>query len=170
MKFKAIILFLFLSGNIFSQSIPLQLFSSSGGCNEIHQNLNMNWAIGETFTEPLYSTDSNRIITQGFHQDTSFYDPLVKIFEYQLGEEVVVTLFPNPVKDILKIRFIKSDKLPDQYQITIYNMMGSIVLSKKCDATNLDINLHDLLPGSYLLCLDSKENSFICKYKIQKVK
>nr|NQU94259.1 T9SS type A sorting domain-containing protein [Bacteroidota bacterium] len=166
MKFQLIVLFTVFSGSLFSQAIPLQLFSSAGGNNEVHQCLNMNWAIGEIFVETLYS--NSRILTQGFHQDASFYEPLVKIFDTNPSGQVDISVYPNPVSDILIIDISHERDWHDTYQVHIINLLGETILISKLSYHSQKINLSDLKPGTYLLTIQNLDESFTYKTKIVK--
>jgi hypothetical protein len=65
-----------------------------------------------------------------------------------LNEQSVasVSVFPNPVKDVLSIQGSMNIQ-----EVTLMNMVGQVVFSMKADGTNLNINTSDLKSGIYNL-------------------
>lgn len=64
-------------------------------------------------------------------------------------------IYPNPVKDVLRITNITDNQL-----VTIYSINGKIV--KKIDvSTNDEINVSDLKSGLYIIGVGNKYSKFI---------
>ena len=74
-------------------------------------------------------------------------------------EESNVELFPNPVKDILKI------KLPNAStgNIVIFNVLGENVLSGDLSSRTMQIDLSELKSGVYLVRIQTENQSTIKK-------
>ena len=60
------------------------------------------------------------------------------------------TISPNPARDIVALEF-EDNALP--YQISMINISGQSVLSKKVTNTKMAIDISDLLPGMYFVKL-----------------
>jgi hypothetical protein len=79
-----------------------------------------------------------------------------------LQEEKLNTLkiFPNPVNDILYA------KVPDEIEqsvITIYNILGKVVLQKNITKSDFSVDVSSMASGLYMLRLNSKTSSKIVK-------
>jgi len=62
----------------------------------------------------------------------------------------LVSLYPNPVNDILRI------SLPEQnYNLKVINMTGEILINKKMETNNLQVS--QLEPGMYIIFIDTGE-------------
>ena len=82
------------------------------------------------------------------------FNPADKIFvadnPQQVNEDDInfVTFYPNPVKDMLTIRFPRKGNST----VTIYNIIGDKVLSKRMvDDTELRLDISELQNGMYFL-------------------
>jgi len=60
-------------------------------------------------------------------------------------------VFPNPVKDVLYV------KCPKDSEIEIVNIVGTLVKSKISTSIETSINVSDLVPGLYVVMINSKE-------------
>ncbi len=67
-------------------------------------------------------------------------------------------IWPNPTKEFLNIQCNTEIQ-----SITVYNIIGQIVLNKKVNSKNFVLKTHDLLPGNYLLKITSDNNTFTKK-------
>jgi hypothetical protein len=74
------------------------------------------------------------------------------------GNVSTYTISPNPVSLILHIRDVKPND-----QITLFNLLGETVRSEKVSAgqTNLDIDVHDLPMGMYVLRVGAESRKII---------
>ncbi len=78
-------------------------------------------------------------------------------------EEKLNTLkiFPNPVNDILYVKF--PDEI-EQSVITIYNILGKVVLQKIITKTDFSEDVSSMASGLYMLRLNTKTSSKIFKF------
>lgn len=78
-------------------------------------------------------------------------------------EEKLNTLkiFPNPVNDILYVKF--PDEI-EQSVITIYNILGKVVLQKIITKSDFSVDVSSMASGLYMLHLNSKTSSKIFKF------
>ena len=74
-----------------------------------------------------------------------------------LGIAACFVIYPNPVKDILKIVRPTVEKA----QIDIYNCTGILIKTIEINDTEIDINFSELLPGIYLIKLTNDSASSI---------
>jgi hypothetical protein len=70
----------------------------------------------------------------------------------QVAKENKVIVFPNPVKDVLRIR-ATDDKV---YYYQVYNMSGQLVLSGQF--INMQTDVSSLIPGAYLVRINDSES------------
>jgi len=81
----------------------------------------------------------------------------VKVHFNTLG----IKMYPNPVKTISKVKFIKTPPLKDFFNITICNTDGTFIKSIKETGYNIfqgiDFDLANLTPGGYILKIESSK-------------
>ena len=70
-------------------------------------------------------------------------------------------IFPNPVNDILYVKF--PDEI-EQSVITIYNILGKVVLQKIITKSDFSVDVSSMASGLYMLHLNSKTSSKIFKF------
>nr|WP_303649255.1 T9SS type A sorting domain-containing protein [Chryseobacterium edaphi] len=69
----------------------------------------------------------------------------------QIAKENKITLFPNPVKDVL---YVRANDVKDYYY-QIYNASGQLVKSGKFENTQTDVS--SLVSGVYLIRVNNSE-------------
>ena len=69
------------------------------------------------------------------------------------NEEMQLTLYPNPVTDVVRI-----DGLKGVCTVKIINMSGQVVKSMKATSTELMLQFNDLPSGMYLIRIESEGN------------
>jgi len=89
------------------------------------------WTLGEVVTE-TYSTGTRIALTQGFHQ------PLAYVITELGAEELPDAVYPNPVRDVLKIRIM----VAGSYQLDIINTQGQTVY--QVDKTSQADEVHEI--------------------------
>lgn len=72
-----------------------------------------------------------------------------------------IKIFPNPVGQILHIHFI--DNIEDS-DITIYNVLGKIVLKQKLNTTVNSIDVSSIASGLYMLSIQTEDSSKTFKF------
>ncbi len=77
----------------------------------------------------------------------------------------VVSIFPNPAKDVVTVNVIGNDDSP--IDITIFNMIGKIIYSEKKVKNKLSINSANWNSGVYIISLQQKESSINQKIVIE---
>ena len=73
-----------------------------------------------------------------------------------LPTTAAIQVYPNPTTNLLHIAGARG-------QLQLYNAMGSLVLQKKVNNTNTNLNLEFLPKGIYLLVVDNKNTHKIVK-------
>jgi hypothetical protein len=86
------------------------------------------------------------------------------------ADSVVVTLYPNPVSDLLYFKCITQSSM--NVQIQIINLLGEILCESSCTlipgmVVN-SIDIHTLTPGFYFLHFDTDIQQFCCKFSVVK--
>jgi len=77
-----------------------------------------------------------------------------------------LTIYPNPAKDYIKLRFDKTD----EYKVEIYDLIGNKVLSETHSVklgTELEFDLNNFQTGVYIMHINSNEAMTIKKFAIK---
>jgi len=91
-----------------------------------------------------------------------------------LGQQL--SLFPNPVSDVVNIKIHNLEELDlntlsnDRYQLGIFNASGVLVkqLQLSASTSQINIDVSDLTPGMYILKFDSAQDSEVLQFSIQR--
>ncbi len=136
-----------------------EVIASAGGYNE-SGSISISWTLGETII-PTFTTPT-LILTHGFQQQL-----IVTTIEENLLELVNVTVYPNPISEILNIRF--EVPLDGEVELYILNQQGSLVLTDIIEATTVEkqVNMQELPAGVYFLRLIKGKLSNV--YKVVKL-
>ncbi|KAF2519493.1 T9SS type A sorting domain-containing protein [Flavobacterium salilacus subsp. salilacus] len=72
-------------------------------------------------------------------------------------EDAKFTHYPNPVEDVLNIEFKENIT-----SVTIYNVLGQMVMERSTNGTNVQVNMSTLSAGTYIVraASDNKTTSF----------
>lgn len=62
---------------------------------------------------------------------------------------IAINIFPNPVKDILHLQH----SIPDVKEVILKDVTGRTIKQIRTNALSVDIPVHDLPQGTYLICL-----------------
>ncbi len=129
---------------------------ASGGGDAETGYLHVSWTIGDLAVATL--TGGNMMITQGFQQP----------FDVDMGtnpEEVLweISLYPNPVKDVLMVRF--GMEQPADFLIEVRDMTGRILFVREhrqvMPGQVLRINTSEYSEGIYVVKLSSPDQGRI---------
>ena len=107
---------------------------------------------GSTLPDPITSTDSTGALTFVFDSDGSLqyggYEILISCGPLGIddNEEIDFTYNPNPINDQLAI---KSQRKVDN--ITIFNMLGQVVLRQLPNSLECVVNMGDMQAGAYFV-------------------
>ncbi len=75
------------------------------------------------------------------------------------------TLFPNPITNEF---FISINNVSEKVSVTIYNMLGEIILTKKNYKSNTSIDVRNLNSGIYFISITDKNGNTSIKRLIKK--
>jgi len=124
---------------------------ASGGGDAETGNLRVSWTIGDLAVATL--TEGNLMITQGFQQPFDVgvgTNPAETLWE--------ISLYPNPVKDVLMIRF--GMEQPADFLIEVRDMTGRILSVREqrhvLPGQVLRINTSEYSEGIYVMKLSSQ--------------
>lgn len=95
--------------------------------------------------------DSDNIIASGgdygFGESTYISTTTLSTNDYLKNN---ISLFPNPVTNHLNIKLLKSNDLPDSYEV--FNLLGQSILKKRIDSfSDLTIDASSLSQGMYVI-------------------
>jgi len=148
--------FLLISGAAGAQMVLTPSVIASGGGTAETANLHVSWTIGDLAVATL--TGGNMMITQGFQQP----------FDVDVGtypEEALweISLYPNPVKDVLMVRF--GMEQPADFLIEVRDMTGRILFVREhrhvLPGQVLRINTSEYSEGIYVVKLSSPDQGRI---------
>jgi len=139
-------------GLVFSQSV----ITSSVNYSKNNEG-SISFAIGEFVSETIQG--ENVILTQGFYQSKLLATQIDKI----IASEINVTVYPNPIKDVLKLQC----NLQDDLNYELFNLNGISLINGIIQANEMNISFHHIPAGTYLLAI-KKENQMIEHFKIVK--
>ncbi len=69
--------------------------------------------------------------------------------------EVIFTLYPNPVSDLLTVRAEN-----DMSNICVYDLRGTIMQSLECNSREITVDMSAMSPGVYIIRIFTREGSF----------
>ena len=142
----------------YSQSFNTFTHIGLGQCNEIG-TATVTWTNGEE--SQIDITDLNMIYQIG-------YDGLCPNIVNTVSPtdpDIQIEIFPNPTINKLKIKSTSSIEA-----ISIYDVTGSLVLSKRIEETNrqaFEINTESMSIGSYFLKMESSGKTFVRQFNKQ---
>jgi PKD repeat protein len=145
-------------------SLPFspELLTTSGNV-DINGNTILSWSIGESIIE--INTNTNNILTQGFHQS----DYLVTEIDKKEDPNYLIKIFPNPSSDNVTIEI--TTNIPDVFNLILIDEQGRSLLFQKMSSIEKtkSINLGKYSSGIYILKINSETNKISKSYKIQKI-
>ncbi len=121
----------------------------------------ISWTVGDAQTATIKSSDL--ILTQGFLQSNL---TITGLNEFSKNENIEVSVFPNPVKDILNLEF--SSKEETNLYFNLYTLDGKKIYEEKYNTSNhsAEIYFTTFQRGYYILKIFSEDLSFLKTYKI----
>lgn len=164
-KIYTLILFMAMgAAGVHAQSLTPTVMASAGDYLS-NGSMSLSFTLGEVAVTTLQAT--NLILTQGFQQP----------FEIDIGNAVEekpvnwsVKAFPNPVENILKIKFTLEQT--DSYTLQVMDITGKKMLVQELDfvttGETYEIDMSEYAPGIYLLNITSKDQKTNQIYKIRK--
>jgi hypothetical protein len=138
-------IFIFQNPVVFSQSSILSLgnsISSSEG--------KMSYSIGQIGQGSYVSDDFS--INEGVQQPFDFF---VSSLVNDLSENFGIKVYPNPVRDRIKIEDLENPLLHSLFVVS--DVSGKVIIKGKIGPDNHWITMHSLTPGLYILKIVTKE-------------
>jgi len=134
------------------------VIASAGGYN-VNGALSISWTLGETIV-PTFR-NGNLMLTHGFQQQL-----IITNVEENLEALVRVTVYPNPVSEMINIDFAEALDTDVIYQLI--NGQGKIVKTNSIKASIIEtqVDLRELAGGIYYLKLIKGKRSNV--YKVVK--
>jgi len=139
----------------FSQLVFPEVFSSIGG-----ENKTGNAILTYTMGEPIFETLSNNasIVTQGFNQTITLSALLTKLQEINTLQ---VTVFPNPVQNLLNVSMAMQNS---GFEVHVIDIYGRTALRKNLTSNQEALDLSHLEAGTYIFIVRSGfKNMYVTK-------
>ena len=83
------------------------------------------------------------------------------ISEYQFKEQLNV--FPNPTSDRLTVKILSQSQVSAKRVLLLFNAQGKLILSNQMAGHSIELDLHELPQGIYLLRVNTLAQSFFRK-------
>ena len=141
--------------------IAQQSLSSSGG-NATGTGGSASYTVGQV----VYTTNTGTSgsVSQGVQQT---YEITITSSIQEADDIDLISTYPNPVGDQLKLKFEQEDFNGCKYHL--YDLNGRIILSHAIIEKETDIFMEDLVPSTYFLKV-FKDNKEIKTFKIVKIR
>jgi len=121
-----------------------------------------NWT-AFTLPIPTYTTaDSARIMISSFNADAFqihgssvlyvdnlSFDNLITAVKENISDDFSFSLFPNPTSDFVNVNI--NNKNITKFKLNIYNLMGTLVITKRFRHNYNQINIENLNSGVYII-------------------
>jgi len=114
-----------------------------------------------TFDESELEYMSSWISRRLSYLDKTFIEYTVARKEINILNEYKINIYPNPTKGFINLSI--NSTYFDEYQVTIYNTAGQLVLSQVCNESNNTISLQHLEKGVFVIKIENKKNSLLQK-------
>lgn len=155
---------LFLFFSLHAQDVEQHVISSAGSFDVAADNsISLSWTLGELVVTTAESSDGSLVLTQGFQQSKLLIDGVE--LNPELGVEV--TVYPNPVREIVNIKF--SEQLKGETMIFLSGPDGRLIHNKalKPGVLITEIYMDKYPSGTYFLRIQNGNKLSV--YKIIKL-
>ena len=130
---------------------------SSSGDSYSNSNVNMDYTLGEIVVET--HSNSNTIVTQGFHQE------VLKVATEIVNIDINTKVYPNPTTSILNIDLEKNVNA----DIMVYDINGKLVIKERLNnEQQKQLDFSFLRQGNYFLHINIVDKKSV--YQINKSK
>ena len=145
---RTILLFIFLTSQVYAQSIKRQTFASTGISKTISNGFYVSQSVGQLSITGL-AVKPNIVVQQGYQQSNIATSTTVIA-----KQMVAVSAYPNPFVDVLNLKV--STTTNEEITVTITDMSGRIIHKKVYNDLNngVSIKLDNLAPQSFTLNLN----------------
>lgn len=147
---------------IHGQSISKQVIGSSG-TQLTNGNYTINFTVGEAIVGNI---ENGEAIHQGFWAALNEDNTLT--VETLVGSEEELSVFPNPVVNVLQVKFKLQDA--QNYSTQLYDLNGKQIFNLKpiVQGQIVQMNISHLSQGMYLLVVSDKTSNYNKSFKIIK--
>jgi hypothetical protein len=152
---RTILLFIFLTSQVYAQSIKRQTFASFGSSTTVNSNVYISQSIGQSSIIGL-AVKSNVVVQQGYQQ--SIFAVPADYVPYE--KPVIVSTYPNPFVDEINLKVNTATN--ELVTVTITDMNGKIIHKKAYNNLNdgVSIKLDNLIPQSFTLNLSGSYTKY----------
>ncbi len=130
-----------------SQSLLAQEVVATAGSTLSNSSGSISFTIGEGVASTL--TKGDKTITQGFQQANISVSMLSELKDLDFS----ISVFPNPISDVLTLKVNKEDVLGFQY--LIFDINGKLLYQKKLESPETSVPVNQLANGLYILKVQS---------------
>lgn len=150
------------NSGLYAQQVNPQILSTAGNRYQSTAMV-IDWTLGELAIATIQGPTS--IITQGFHQPKYLFTPI-----NELSKDIgTITVYPNPVTDIIQIKMTFEKSREVFARLTDLN--GKQIWNNKFIGQDLleSLSFQGLPNGSYLLIFTTDKEKYSQTFKIQKL-
>ena len=144
------------------QHVSPSVLAAGGGVSK-YNNIELEWTLGEFFTGT--SGSSNNLYTAGFHQPILNKQP----FKPDKLNAGTITVFPNPVRDVINIHF----QLPktENIKMVLTDVNGKALLENAMltKTNTVRMPMQQFGPGNYFITLYDNKGNVTNTFKIIKL-
>ena len=162
MKAYFILAMLLLGGmGLQAQNADLQVLGNAGGYGS-QEDVQLTWTLGELSIATL--NDPQATLTQGFNQTNL----VVTAIEDAFPENWEVTAFPNPVSEVLRVRW---DETTQPVNLRMTNLAGQVIHQAKVeDNSETEFRVTDYPQGTYFLEVFDQDGTKGKTFKIEVIR
>ncbi|MDX9928866.1 MAG: T9SS type A sorting domain-containing protein [Bacteroidales bacterium] len=138
----------------------LEVISSAGGYS-VATGISISWTLGETII-PNYEIPGVISLAHGFQQKL-----IITKIDETIDNPVRVTVYPNPVSDIVRIEF--DQPIDKEIRLSLVDFRGKMIEAEVLGAGTLlyELNMQNLSSGLYYIRL--QKGSLINIYRVIKL-
>ena len=144
------------------QNVSPSVMAAGGGVSK-YNDIELEWTLGEFFTGT--SSAYNNMYTAGFHQPLLNKQPF-KQDNLQTG---TVTVFPNPVKDVINLNFQLAKSAMVKMVLTDVNGKALLERNLQSKANIARIPVQQFVAGNYFITLYDDKGIVTNIFKIIKL-
>ncbi|HNS18240.1 MAG TPA: T9SS type A sorting domain-containing protein [Bacteroidales bacterium] len=165
MKHLLLSLFLIMNLTLFSQAQSLipDVIATAGDIF-FSKNGSLSWTLGEVATETISAETS--LLTQGFHQS------YLQILKVNTPDDplVDVTVYPNPVNDLLTIEITTAEKDP-QISLELFDFTGQHIYEQTIRSQTLteQLDVSRFSSSLFILRVINLKSHYTESFKIHKI-
>ncbi len=141
------------------QQISPDVIVSAGGNFTASSGIGLSFSIGECVTETF--TAPSVTLSQGFQQ--GYYEVIPSSVNQEFS--VDMNVYPLPATDYITIELSGAG---DNYRAGIYDIDGRMVLSGELTSESTNLDLADLVTGTYILVITDESNNTLRTMQIIK--